>query len=551
MRQSGIRIMGRLIGLVKPLAGWMVLAVTLGVLGYLSAIALTILAVQALLDLAGMPLFLSFSQAAGLLLACAAVRGLLRYGEQACNHYIAFRLLAVLRHEIFIKLRQLAPAKLETQDKGNLISLITSDIELLEVFYAHTLSPMAIGTITSLILCLFLYQLHPLFALIGALGYLCVGALIPLRYGKRGADTGMAVRKGTGELNSFFLDSLRGIRGLMQFDPQQRRLEQFQQKTEDLETLNLKLKRLEGGNRAVTDAAVMIFSLVLLVSGLVLSQAGMISTAAALTGAVALFGSFGPVVALSSLSNNLHHTLASGQRLLDLLDETEQVRDITDQPAAAFGKVQGQNVSFAYDQEKILDQLSFSLAEGTVLGIHGRSGSGKSTLIRLLMRFWKPDQGTLTIQGRELETINTADLRSMESYVTQETVLFNQSLLDNIALARPDATLDEVREAARKAAIDDFIKSLPQGYHTRAGELGDHLSGGERQRIGLARAFLHDSDLMLLDEPTSNLDSLNEAIILKALKEEANGKTVLLVSHRRSTLAIADSILSMDSGRNS
>lgn len=551
MRRNGIAIMAKLIGLVYPLLPWMLVAILLGVLGYLAAISLTILASMALLDLAGNPVFIGFSNALLCLVFAAVFRGVLRYGEQACNHYIAFRLLAQIRHQIFVKLRTLAPAKLQGQDKGNLISMITSDIELLEVFYAHTLSPIAIAVITSGILVVFLGFFHPLAALIALFSYGLVGAGLPLFYAKRGADFGMQVRQGMGKLNSFFLDGLRGLPELIQFNQGKPRLKEFMEQCDALEQQHYQLKKLEGSNRAITDGVVMLMSGLMLICGIFLVSKGVLEPAQVLIMVVTLFSSFGPVVALSSLSNNLHHTLASGERVLALLEEKPILSEIIGKEATQFGKVAVDQVHFKYDEETILEDFSLSIQPGNIVGIHGRSGSGKSTLIRLLMRFWQMKQGVITINNQSIDEINTTDLRKMESYVTQDTVLFNRSLFDNIALAKPQATLQEVKEAARKASIDEFIESLPQGYDTQAGELGDALSGGERQRIGLARAFLHDSDFFLLDEPTSNLDSLNEAVILNALKEEAINKTILLVSHRESTMAITDTVIQMESSRKS
>ncbi len=551
MRRNGIQIMARLIGLVFPLMGWMVLAVLLGVLGYLAAIALTPLAAALLIDLAGYQIGLKWPWLVGLLLFLAAMRGVLRYGEQACNHYIAFRLLARLRHQVFVKLRQLAPARLEGRDKGDLIAMITSDIELLEVFYAHTISPIAIAGLTSGVIVLVLGRFHLLLGGFALLSFLGVGVGLPLIFGRLGAASGMQVRSRIGQLNSFFLDSLRGLRELMQYHAGQKRLTQFMASCEELEKEHFRLKQIEGQNRSLTNAVVMLLSLLMLGLALMLVQDNQLSPASALWCSMLMLGSFGPTVALSSLSNNLHHTLASGERVLSLLEEQPSLEEVHGQSSASFGTVNAEQVCFAYQDEWILKDISLEIPQGKITGILGKSGSGKSTLVRLLMRFWKLDQGEIRIGLRSLEKINTEQLRAMESAMSQETVLFNDTVYENIALVKPQATFEEVREAARKASLAEWIESLPKGYETLVGELGEALSGGERQRIGLARAFLHDAEFFLLDEPTSNLDSLNEAVILRSLKKEARQKTILLVSHRSSTLAIADQVFKMKSNRKS
>ena len=264
---------------------------------------------------------------------------------------------------------------------------------------------------------------------------------------------------------------------------------------------------------------------------------------------VAMMGSFGPVVALASLSNNLNQTLASGERVLSLLEEAPVVEEIPDGEGKTAVvdsnnmaySAEARHVTFSYDgQQNILDDYSAEFAPGKITGIHGPSGCGKSTLLKLLMRFWKTDKGDVMVAGRNVDEIPTTALRDMESYVTQETHLFHDSIAANIAIGKLGASMDEIVEAAKKASIHEFITSLPQGYDTQVGELGDTLSGGEKQRIGIARAFLHDSPIILMDEPTSNLDSLNEGIILRSLSEEAEEKTVILVSHRASTMSVCD-----------
>lgn len=561
-RRKGIVIMGQLIGLVKPLLPLMCLAILLGVLGYLCAIFLTILAGYGLLHglftlvgvdtgAAGVGFFLSLKPGtlAVILVLLAVFRGVLHYGEQYCNHFIAFKLLAIIRHKVFAALRKLCPAKLEGRDKGNLISILTSDIELLEVFYAHTISPIAIAVATSLVMVIFIGNQYAPAGLIALCGYLVVGAAIPLWNGKRGADDGMRFRNGFGELNSFILDSLRGLDETIQYGRGEARMEQIDDRSRELGEMQKKLNRREAAQGSLTNMAILLFSFGMLFFLLWQFGNGSVSFDNMLIATIAMMGSFGPVTALANLSNNLNQTLASGERVLSLLEEELQVEEIVGKEAVSFAGAAAEHVDFAYEEEQILKDYSIELPKGKVVGIHGASGSGKSTLLKLLMRFWDVDGGSVSISGKDVREINTKDLRDMESYVTQETYLFHDSIANNIAVGKPGATREEIIEAAKKASVHDFIMALPDGYDTNVGELGDTLSGGEKQRIGIARAFLHDAPFLLLDEPTSNLDSLNEGIILKSLQESREDKTVVLVSHRKSTMNVADVVYTMENGR--
>lgn len=561
-RRKGIVIMGQLIGLVKPLLPLMCLAVILGVLGYLCAIFLTILAGYGLLhglsavtglnsDAAGTGFFLSWTPGvmAAVLIILAVLRGVLHYGEQYCNHFIAFKLLAIIRHKVFAALRKLCPAKLEGKDKGNLISIITSDIELLEVFYAHTISPIAIAIVTSMIMVFFIGSRYAPAGILALLGYLVVGAVIPVWNGKKGADEGMQFRSAFGDLNSFILDSLRGLDETIQYNKGGERMSQIDERSRNLGQMQKELNRHEAAQGSLTNMVILLFSFWMLFFMLWKYMCGVVGFDSLLITVIAMMGSFGPVTALSSLSNNLNQTLASGERVLSLLEEQPQVEEVEGKETITFDGAAAEHVDFSYEEEQILRDYSLDLPKGKVVGIHGASGSGKSTLLKLLMRFWDADKGEINISGKNIKEINIGNLRNMESYVTQETYLFHDSIANNIAVGKPGATREEIMEAAKKASIHEFIMTLPRGYDTEVGELGDTLSGGEKQRIGIARAFLHDAPLLLLDEPTSNLDSLNEGIILKSLSECRKDKTVVLVSHRKSTMNVADVVCEMANGR--
>ena len=570
-RRSAIAIMGSLIGLVKPLLHIMLAAILLGTVGYLCAIFLTILAGQVILHglagnvagagISGIPevvmksTWLAGTSVKGILavmILIAVLRGILHYVEQYCNHFIAFKLLAIIRHKVFAVLRKLCPAKLEERDKGNLISIITTDIELLEVFYAHTISPIAIATLTSVIMVIFIGRYHMLAGVLALAAYLIVGVAIPMWNGKRGSQKGMEFRTEFGELNSFVLDSLRGLDETIQYNQGEKRKGQMSERSRKLAGMQEDLSQMEGSQRSFTNLMILLASFGMLALTIHLYGKGEIGFDGILTCTIAMMGSFGPVVALSSLSNNLNQTLASGERVLSLLEEKPLVEEIPGESrsgAAGFTGAEASHVTFAYEDETSLDAYSLKLAPGKITGIHGASGSGKSTLLKLLMRFWDVNQGTISVDNKDVREIPTRHLRDMESYVTQETHLFHDSIANNIVIAKPGATREEIMAAAKKASIHDFIMTLPKGYDTEVGELGDTLSGGEKQRIGIARAFLHDSPLLLLDEPTSNLDSLNEGIILKSLKEDTTRRTVVLVSHRVSTMNVADVVYEMENGR--
>ena len=544
MKRRGFKVMTRLLGLVKPLAGYMLLAILMGLIGHLCAAFITVFGSYAVLSV----LHLEWSVGLGVIFAAvlifALVRGFLRYAEQACNHFIAFKLLALIRDKVFAALRRLCPAKLEGKDKGDLINIITSDIELLEVFYAHTISPICIAVLFSMVMVVFIGSHHIALGLLALAAYVVVGLVIPLITSRLGGDDGMKFRTGSGELAGFVLDSLRGLSETLQFGQGENRMTQMNRQTDALSKDEERMKRTAGRNTAVTNTLILIFDLAML-----FLSASLCDFSGTLICTLALMSSFGPCVALAALGSTLQNTFAAGNRVLDILDESPVVEEITGRTEVRFHGAAAENVTFAYGEETILENFSVEIPENQIIGIVGRSGSGKSTLLKLLMRFWQVQQGAVTVSGRNVEEINTENLRNMESFVTQETHLFHDSIRNNLRIAKLDTTEEEIISACKKASIHDFIMRLPQGYDTPVGELGDTLSGGERQRLGLARAFLHDAPFMLLDEPTSNLDSLNEAVILKSLHEERAGKTVVLVSHRKSTMGIVDKAYSVEHGR--
>ena len=549
-RRSHVSVMLRLVGLVKPLLPWMVLAAALGVLGFLAAIFLTVLAAYALADAAGLPQGIGLAAACALVAACGVVRGPLRYGEQLCNHYLAFKQLALVRDKVFASLRRLAPAKLEGRDKGDLVSLVTSDIELLEVFYAHTLSPAVIALVVSLGMAAFIATLSPVLGALALTSYVLVGVVAPFLSSLAAGSGGREVREGLGAMNSFVLDSLRGLRETLQFGRADDRARELSRRAGELEHDEARLKGRASVAMAGVNALVLALDATMVLAAGALVAKGQLSPGAAIVAASALMSSFGPVIAVANLGSTLQQTLASGARVLDLLDEHPQTKDVSDGvDVGAFTGAGASGVDFSYDGRPVLDDVNLRIEPGSIVQLAGRSGSGKSTLCKLLMRFWDATRGVVEVSGTDVRQVNTASLRRTEGYMTQETHLFAGTVRENLLIAKPDATEGELADACAKASLSGLIERLPKGLDTEVGELGETLSGGERQRIGLARVFLHDAPFVLLDEPTSNLDSLNEAAVLRALSEGRGGKTVVLVSHRASTAAIADVSYTVERGR--
>ena len=538
---STIQIFSRLIKLVFPLTGFMACAILMGVAGFLCAIFIPVLSSMALVN---DPLF-SFHTIVILLFVCALLRGVLRYAEQACNHYIAFKLLARIRDQVFGALRKLCPAKLEVKDKGSLISLITSDIELLEVFYAHTISPICIAFVSSLVCVGIQLQFGWIYGLYSLLAYVVVGVVLPVLISKQSRQIGVEYRKEAANLNSYVLESMRGLKESMQYMDTENRLMGLNNQTALLAKREKELKHFQAKTISLTNFCVVLLSLGLCLIHIYMNS----SIDSMIVSSVLQISSFGPVIALANLGSTLSQTIGAGQRVISLLDETPMVEEVENGKEAQFEGVDILDVDFAYEEEQILKDMNLSIQKNEVIGIQGKSGSGKSTLLKLLMRFWDVSKGKINVDGLNIQTLNTSNLRKNEGYVTQETILFHDTIENNLRVAKPNAAMDEIEAACKKANIHEYIQSLPNGYKTMVEELGSSLSGGERQRMGLARMFLHNSKLVLLDEPTSNLDSLNEGAILKSIYEERKDKTIIFVSHRESTLSHCDRIIHMESER--
>lgn len=548
-RRNGLKIMASLIVLLGSLSYIMLLAIINGTLGFLCAMGVTIFGSIGVAKFLGETINMSYGLIISLTIGCGVLRGALRYLEQYSNHFIAFKLLAALRDKIFKALRALAPAKLEGREKGGIISMITSDIETLEVFYAHTISPICIALIVETLVLLYVGFISSFYLSLAALvSYIIIGIILPIISSKLLSDTGVRYRKSFASFNSYYLDSIKGVNDIVLNNAMKVRNKEVNSKSDELLAETKKLKHKSGITEAISYAFVSLSLIGVLILGLYLSDKNIITIPKMIMGLVAIFGSYGPVIALSALPQNLTQTFASGDRVLDLLEEKPVVREIKDGKNFSFLDLKVNNLSFKYDEASVLNNVNLEVKRGQIVALVGPSGCGKSTLLKLLLRFYETNSGDILYNNISINDINTSSLLDNVTLVSQQTYLFDDTIKENIKIAKYDATDEEIIEAAKKASIHEFIESLPDKYDTKVGQLGDNLSAGEKQRIGLARAFLSNAPLILLDEPTSNVDSINEGIILKSLKDQNENKSIILVSHRESTTAIADRIYRIKGG---
>ena len=551
-RRNGFTIMSKLIVLVGSLAYIMLLAVVNGLLGYLAALGTTLFGAMGVAKLLEPDLFkhVSVWLFVGLAVGSGVLRGILRYFEQYSNHNIAFKLLALLRDKIFNKLRKLAPAKIDNKNKGNLVAMITSDVEILEVFYAHTVSPVFIAITVSLTIFLFVgLFINWYLAAVAICAYVVIGIVFPPIASKAMASSGVNYKKKFASFSSYFLDSIRGTKEIVVHNAVEDRKKNVDEQSEGLLSSLKIMKRATARITGSTELLVTIFLIITTVVGIVLAKNGTITAGKMIIGIVAIFGSFGPVIAIAALPSSLTLTFAAGDRLLNLLAEKPIVEDVTNKQNIEYKDVKVENVTFGYEENvEVLKDISMHAGKGEIVGIVGASGCGKSTLLKLLLRFYPFNKGDISYNDISINDINTQSLLSNVTMISQTTYLFDESIKENLRIAKADATEEEMKEACKVASIDDFISDLPQGYDTQVASAGNNLSAGEKQRVGLARAFLRGSELILLDEPTSNLDSINEGIILKSLLSMKGKRSIILVSHRKSTMAIADRIYKIENG---
>ena len=567
LRRSGAKIMASLIVLLGSLSYIMILAVINGSVGFIAAMGVTVAGATGVAKALGIlglcaEIPLAWGWIIGIAVSCGVVRGGLRYLEQYSNHYIAFKLLAVLRDKIFGALRVLCPAKLESKQKGSIIAMITSDIETLEVFYAHTISPICIAVLVSLAVFLFVgFVASWYLALVALAGYIVIGIIVPLLSSRALKESGVNYRREFAGFNSYFLDSIKGIKDIVLNNAEKDREGEVNRRSDILLKETKKMKHGITKAGAATELCVTLFIAISLIVGIILVSAELLDLGKMLIGVVTIFGSFGPVLAVSALPGNLTQTFASGDRVLNLLEEMPAVTPVKNGKTFDYENLSVKDLSFDYENLSVKD-LSFAYEKsvpvlkdvcmnaqkGEIIGIVGESGCGKSTFLKLLLRFWEKDKGSIAYNGIDVDNIDSDNLLDNVTMVSQTTYLFDESIEDNLRIAKPNATQEEIERACKMASVHDFIMTLPEGYKTQVGAMGDNLSAGEKQRIGLARAFLKGSELILLDEPTSNVDSINEGMILKSLAEQKSKKSIILVSHRESTMAIADRIYHVEKG---
>lgn len=550
VRRPGAKIMAGLVVLLGSLGYIMILAVINGSLGFFCAMGVTIFGSVGIAKVIGEPMAISYGAILFMCIFCGVLRGILKFIEQYGNHYIAFRLLAVLRDKIFACLRKLCPAKLESKQKGSIISMITSDIETLEVFYAHTISPIFIAILVSVSVLAFIGVFSsPYIMLVQLTAFITIGVIVPFISSGKLKTPGVRYREELSSFNAFYMDSIKGIKNIVLYNAGEQRKAEINERTDKLLYETKRIKKYSTLSEAGVELTVSVFVIISLMVGIITCLSGEVSVGRMIVGVVTSFSSFGPVIAIAALPSNLNQTFASGNRVLDLLDEKPAVEAVEKGEKFSYENLEVKNLSFSYDGvNSVLNNISMQAKKGEIIGIVGDSGCGKSTFLKLLLRFWQKDGGEINYNGIDIDKINSSNLLDNVTMVSQSTYLFDETIEYNLRIAKPDATQAEIEEACRLASVHDFIVSLPDGYQSRAGLLGDNISAGEKQRIGLARAFLSGSELILLDEPTSNVDSINEGIILKSLVEQKKKRSIILVSHRDSTMSIADRVYRVEKG---
>lgn len=539
-----------LLNLVKPLSLQMIFAVSFGLLGHVFATLIPGLGAYYFGKIY-IGEIINLKTVLFILITLAILRSVFKYTEQLFNHYVAFKTLAIIRDLVFKSLRRLCPAKMDTKNKGQLISIITADIELLEVFYAHTISPVLIAFFHTLIFFIILYKIHWKYALCLLVFHIVLGIIIPTLTQKIGERLGDNQRKNLSNLNLSILESLKGIKEVINFSMQDERMNEVDSLTRDLNRSSKKLSNNMGNNFATSSTIILIANIVFILVGARLYMAEEVNFLNLIFPIAIFISSFGPTSALASLGNNLVLTFACGKRVMSLLREAPAVDEVTNKNEVSYEKIDLTDVEFSYDDTELIKDFNLSSRLNQVVGLEGKSGCGKSTVLKLIMRFFDPIKGSISLNEINLKDINSRNLRDNISYVAQESHLFKGTIRENLLVANESATEIDLIEATKKANIYDFIMSLDYGFDTEIVKDKALLSTGQIQRLALARMFLRDSKLYILDEPTANIDAYNEGIILKSLYEEKDDKTIFISSHRKSTLRICDEVINMQRSINS
>lgn len=539
-----------LLNLVKPLSLQMIFAVSFGLLGHVFATLIPGLGAYYFGKIY-IGEIINLKTVLIILITLAILRSIFKYTEQLFNHYVAFKTLAIIRDLVFKSLRRLCPAKMDTKNKGQLISIITADIELLEVFYAHTISPVLIAFFHTLVFFIILYKIHWKYALCLLVFHIVLGIIIPTLTQKIGERLGDNQRINLSNLNLSILESLKGIKEVINFSMQHERMKEVDSLTRDLNRSSKKLSNNMGNNFATSSTIILIANIVFILVGARLYMAGEVNFLNLIFPIAIFISSFGPTSALASLGNNLVLTFACGKRVMSLLREAPAVDEVTNKNEVIYEQIDLTDVEFSYDDTELIKDFNLSAKLNQVVGLEGKSGCGKSTVLKLIMRFFDPKEGKISLNKINLKDINSRNLRNNISYVAQESHLFKGTIRENLLVANESATENDLIEATKKANIYDFIMSLDHGLDTKIVKEKALLSTGQIQRLALARMFLRDSKLYILDEPTANIDAYNEGIILKSLYEEKDDKTIFISSHRKSTLRICDEVINMQRSINS
>ena len=549
-KRNVFKVIYELIKFVGPFIYVILFATLLGTLGFILAMNITIFGALAIVKFMGVEVYCSYLMIFLIIGISGIFRGVIRYGEQYFNHFMAFKLLALIRNKLFHKLRELSPSKLDAKNKGEIISLLQSDIETLEVFYAHTISPLLIAVLTSKTVFLFIgFMTSWYLALIALLSYIILGVIVPTIYYLVSNKYGKKYRSELGKFEEFYLDSIYGYYEILSSNNENNRIKEMNKKSKSLIELNTKLENKGAFFKNVTTTVILLMNLLIIGVGGVLVKENLIASPNIILAFVALTSSFGSVLALSQLPGNLAMTFASGNRVIDLLEEKPQVIDSANPLTFEFNKLEVKNITFKYDDEVILKHLSLEVNKNEIVGILGPSGSGKSTLLKLLMRFYDPSEGEILYNERNIKDIKIENIYNNVNLFSQTTYLFRGTILENLLIANPSAPKDEVIEATKNASIYQYILNLPKGFDTKISDLKDNFSSGEKQRLGLARVFLRKPKLLLLDEATSNIDAINEGIVLNALKKYKGEMSIVIISHRASTLSICDRVYKINEAR--
>ena len=535
---------------MKPLSLQMIFAVSFGLLGHVFATLIPGLGAYYFGKIY-IGEIINLKTVLIILITLAILRSIFKYTEQLFNHYVAFKTLAIIRDLVFKSLRRLCPAKMDTKNKGQLISIITADIELLEVFYAHTISPVLIAFFHTLVFFIILYKIHWKYALCLLVFHIVLGIIIPTLTQKIGERLGDNQRRNLSNLNLSILESLKGIKEVINFSMQHERMKEVDSLTRDLNRSSKKLSNNMGNNFATSSTIILIANIVFILVGARLYMAGEVNFLNLIFPIAIFISSFGPTSALASLGNNLVLTFACGKRVMSLLREAPAVDEVTNKNEVIYEQIDLTDVEFSYDDTELIKDFNLSAKLNQVVGLEGKSGCGKSTVLKLIMRFFDPIKGSISLNEINLKDINSRNLRNNISYVAQESHLFKGTIRENLLVANESATENDLIEATKKANIYDFIMSLDHGLDTKIVKEKALLSTGQVQRLALARMFLRDSKLYILDEPTANIDAYNEGIILKSLYEEKDDKTIFISSHRKSTLRICDEVINMQRSINS